>query len=196
MTHIQPKSRAELPELEPIMSMVEQSMGFVPNSFLTMAHWPEMLNSFSAMAGTILNSGEVDSGLKQLIAYVTSNAAGCRYCQAHTSHNAVKKGVVAEKVAHAFEFEQSDLFSDAERAALRVALYGGTTPNGVEQEHMSSLQAFFTDKQVVEIVGVISLFGFLNRWNDTMATTIEAAPSAAAAKMLVNTEWHPGKHKE
>jgi uncharacterized peroxidase-related enzyme len=195
MTHIKQLARADLPELEPVMGMVEQAMGFVPNSFLTMAHWPEMLHSFSTMAGTILNSGEVDGGLKQLIAYVTSNAAGCRYCQAHTSHNAEKKGIAAEKVAHAFEFEQSDLFSLAERAALRVALYGGTTPNGVEAEHMATLQAYFTDKQIVEIVGVISLFGFLNRWNDTMATTLETAPSAAASELLINTDWQPGKHK-
>ncbi len=194
MTHIEQMAREDLPELEPVMSMVEQAMGFVPNSFLTMAHWPEMLRSFSVMAGTILNAGEVDSGLKQLIAYVTSNAAGCRYCQAHTSHNAEKRGMAAEKVAHAFEFEQNPLFSEAERAALRIALYGGTVPNGVEAEHMIALQEHYTDKQIVEIVGVISLFGFLNRWNDTMATTLEAKPEAAAAELLSGTDWQPGKH--
>ena len=76
-----------------------------------------------------------------------------------------------------------------------MALYGGTTPNGVEAENMATLQAYFTDKQIVEIVGVISLFGFLNRWNDTMATTLETAPSAAASELLINTDWQPGKHK-
>ena len=194
MTHIHQLKREDVPELEPTMSMVEQAMGFVPNSFLTMAHWPEMLNSFSVMAGTILNTGEIDSGLKQLIAHVTSNAAGCRYCQAHTSHNAERKGVAFEKITHVFEFEQSDLFSEAERAALRVALYGGTVPNGIEPEHMVALQKHYSEKQIVEIVAVISLFGFLNRWNDTMATSLEADPMSAASTLLSNTDWTPGKH--
>jgi uncharacterized peroxidase-related enzyme len=194
MTHINQLSRESLPELEPIMGMVEQARGFVPNSFLTMAHWPELLNSFAAMAGTVLNSGDLDPGLKQLIAHVTSHAAGCRYCQAHTSHNAERRGISAEKIAHVFEFEQSELFTEAERAALRVALFGGTVPNGVEAEHFEALRQHFSEKEIVEIVGVISLFGFLNRWNDTFATTLEAEPTAAATNLLASTDWHPGKH--
>ncbi len=81
MTHITPKTRAELPELEPMFAGVEASMGFVPSSMLTMAHWPELLTSFGALGATVLGPGEVDPGLKQLIAFVISNAAGCRYCQ-------------------------------------------------------------------------------------------------------------------
>ena len=194
MTHIPQVSRADVPALEPIMGMVEQAMGFVPNSFLTMAHWPELLQTFSAMAGTVLNSGELDKGLKQLIAHVTSNAAGCRYCQAHTSHNAERRGIAAEKVSQAFEFEKSELFTDAERAALRVALYGGTVPNGVEAQHMEALKMYYSEKEIVEIVAVISLFGFLNRWNDTLATTLEAEPTAAASALLAQANWNAGKH--
>ena len=70
-------------------------------------------------AGTLLNSGKVNPGLKQMVAYVTSNAAGCRYCQAQTSNSVLKPGISAEKMARALEFDQSDLFSDAERASTR-----------------------------------------------------------------------------
>lgn len=87
MTHITTVSRESLPQLEPLFQAVEAGVGFVPNSMFTMAHWPELLQSFAGMAGAVLNSGELDPGLKQLIAFVSSNAAGCRYCQAHTSHN-------------------------------------------------------------------------------------------------------------
>jgi AhpD family alkylhydroperoxidase len=169
-------------------------MGFVPDSFFTMAHWPELLQHFMALAGTVLNSGEVDPGLKQMVAYVTSNAAGCRYCQTHTSHNAVKRGVSAEKMAHAFEFDQSDLFSAAERVALTVALHGGTVPNGVETLQMKVLLDHFGDRGVVEIVSVISLFGFLNRWNDTIATNLEPATLAFANQTLGAAGWQVGKH--
>ena len=46
-------------------------------------------------------------------------------------------------MSKAFEFDQSDLFSVAERAALRVALHGGTVPNGVETIHMGNAQGAF-----------------------------------------------------
>ena len=194
MTLITPKSRADLPELEPMFGMVDAAMGFVPESFLTMAHWPELLPSFAGFAGGVLNGGTLEPGLKNLISFVVSNAAGCRYCQAHTSHTAQVNGVTTEKIQAAFEFETSPLFNDAERAALRVALHAGMVPNAVEPEHMETLQAHYNEQQCVEIVATISLFGFLNRWNDTMATTLEAKPSAFADKLLGDKGWQAGKH--
>jgi len=169
-------------------------MGFVPDSMLTMAHWPELVQSFGALGATVLGSGEVDAGLKQLVAFVVSNAAGCRYCQAHTSATAERRGVSAEKIAAAFEFETSGEFSNAERAALRVAAHAGMVPNAVTPEHMQALEEHYNPKQVVEIVGVIALFGYLNRWNDTMATTLEAHPREFGAAHLANHGWQPGKH--
>ncbi len=192
MTLVPPLSREELPEMEPLFNMVEASMGFVPTSMLTMAHWPELLQTFGAFAGNVLNNGEVDPGLKQLIAFVISNAAGCRYCQAHTSHSAAKRGVSTEKINAAFEFETSELFDDAERAALRVALHAGMVPNAVEQEHMAELNQHYSPRQSVEIVAVISLFGYLNRWNDTMASTLEDTPVSFATENIPT--WEVGKH--
>jgi len=194
MTHVRPLARESLGELEPLFQGVEAAMGFVPASMLTMAHWPELLQSFAGLGGTVLGGGEVDAGLKQLVALVASNAAGCRYCQAHTSHSAERRGVSDEKIRAAFEYETSELFSDAERAALRVAAHAGMVPNAVESGHMATLAEHFSERQIVEIVAVIALFGFLNRWNDTMATTLEATPKAFAAEHLGSFGWAPGKH--
>lgn len=194
MALINPKSRDELAEFEPVFQMVEASMGFVPNSMLTMAHWPELLQAFAGLGGTVLAGGELEPELKQLIAFVVSNAAGCRYCQAHTSHSAERAGASEQKIQAAFEFESSDLFSEAERAALRVALHAGMNPNAVEPGHMSTLQQYFSEKQCVEIVAIISLFGFLNRWNDTMATTLEEGPRSFANAQLATNGWDVSKH--
>ena len=194
MTLVPPKSRSELADMEPIFQMVEASMGFVPTSMLTMAHWPELLSAFGGIAGTIIGGGELPGSLKQLIAFVVSNAAGCRYCQAHTSHSAEVNGVSPEKIQAAFEFETSDLFDDAERAALRVALHAGMVPNAVEDGHMEELRKHYSDRQCVEIVATISLFGYLNRWNDTMATTLEDKPKGFAETNLSAAGWQAGKH--
>ncbi|MDA9680114.1 carboxymuconolactone decarboxylase family protein [Gammaproteobacteria bacterium] len=180
--------------MEPIFEGVEATMGFIPNSMLTMAHWPELLQSFGGFASGIIDGGELDCGLKRLIAFVVSNTAGCRYCQAHTSHSAEINGVSLNKIQAAFEFENSPLFTAAEKAALRVALHAGMTPNAVEADHMDALRKHYSDKQCVEVVAVISLFGFLNRWNDTMATTLEDKPRAFASETLAEDGWDVGKH--
>ena len=195
MTHITPKQRDELSELEPMLQMVEASMGFLPTSMMTMAHWPELTQAFGGLGATVLNSGELDAGLKQMIAFAVSNAAGCRYCQAHTANSAQKNNVSVEKIKAVFEFETNDLFSEQEKAALRVAVHAGMVPNAVETEHMNELSRHFSEKQAVEVVAVISLFGFLNRWNDTMATTLESSPKSFAADQLASQGWVAGKHE-
>jgi uncharacterized peroxidase-related enzyme len=195
MTHIIPKKREDIPELEPMLQMVEASMGFLPTSMMTMAHWPELAQVVGGLGATVLNSGELNAGLKQMIAFAVSNAAGCHYCQAHTANSAEKNNVSADKIKAIFEFETSDLFSEQEKAALRVAVHAGMVPNAVETEHMNELSRHFSDKQVIEVVAVISLFGFLNRWNDTMATTLENSPKRFAAVQLASHGWVAGKHE-
>jgi len=194
MANIEVQSRTELSDLADLFELVESSMGFVPNSFLTMSRWPELLRSFTGMAGLVLSSGSVDLGLKQLVAFVCSTSAGCRYCQAHTSHSATRRGVREEKITAAFEYETSVLFSDAERAALRLAAHAGMNPNATEPVHFDALKEHFSDQEIVEIVGVISLFGFLNRWNDTMATELEEAPLNFGQNVLSENGWVAGKH--
>ena len=194
MSHIEPLERGALPEFEPLFDLVEASMGFVPNSFLTMARWPELLQSFSTYAGTVMNSGEVSTELKQLVAFVVSQSAGCRYCQAHTSHGAEKKGITAEKIAAAFEFETSPLFDAAEKAALGLALHAGMVPNAAEPAHFDALKDHFSERQIVAIVAVLALFGSLNRWNDTLATMLEDEPTSFAISTLQNHGWTLGKH--
>jgi hypothetical protein len=38
------------------------------------------------------------------------------------------------------------------------------------------------------------MFGFLSRWNDTMATPLEAVPLAVAVKAAGDKGWSAGKH--
>jgi AhpD family alkylhydroperoxidase len=138
--------------------------------------------------------GLIDRGLAQMIANVTSHSAGCRYCQAHTGAHAAAAGVDAEKIAKVWEFESSDLFDDAERAALRVARDAGLAPNLVTDSHFEDLAEHYSEEQIIQIVATIGLFGYLNRWNDTMATTLEEEPTYFASRHLSAAGWEAGKH--
>lgn len=189
MGAISTKSMEDNPALEPLMQSIAGAMGFVPNSTLTMAHWPELLNAFSHLAMTVLQTGEVSGELKQLVALVASRAAGCRYCQAHTAHSAHNAGASEEKIAAAFEFESSPLFSDRERSALRFAWHAALQPCAVENEDYSQLKECFSEREIVEIAAVVSLFGFLNRWNDSLGTDLEDSPRTFAEKTLSARGW-------
>lgn len=183
MARISTLARDTLPDFEPMFQVLDNTMGYIPNNFLSMAHWPELLGTFSGMAATILKTGEVDAGLKQLVALVASTANGCHYCQAHTSHSASTLGVPTQKIDAVFEFETSALFSAAERAALRLAWHAALQPNASTDADFEALGIHFSEREIVEIVAVISLFGFLNRWSDTMRSDLEVKPLEFATSM-------------
>ena len=196
MPRITPKKREELPDLEGVFERAERALGFVPNSFFLMGRVPGILNAFSRLSREVIGvPGKVPLPLKRLIAHVASRSAGCQYCMAHTAEAAASMdGVEPEKIAAAFEFERNPLFSDAERAALTVAQAAGQVPNAVSDSDFIELKKHFDEDQIVEIVAVICLFGWLNRFNDTMATELEQTPRAFAETTLAPSGWQVGKH--
>jgi uncharacterized peroxidase-related enzyme len=195
MGHVRPVERSQLGEFEKIFGRFERAMGYVPNSLFVMGHRPDLLEAFSRLAGVITGPGLVDRGLKQLVALVASGVSGCRYCQAHTASLAKNYGVEDARVSAVWQFEQSDLFSDAERSALRLARDAAQQPNQSSPAHFAELSQHFDEKQIVEIVAVIGLFGFLNRWNDTLATDLEDEPFDFASRHLGAAGWEPGRHR-
>lgn len=194
MAHIEPLSRAELAEFEPVFAMIEKVMGFVPNSLLTLGRSPEILRGFGALSGAVLGSSRIPADLRQLVAFVASTAAGCRYCQAHTSHGAEKAGVAGAKIEAAFAFETSPLFDARERAALRLARDAALQPSVVTAAHFDALRPHFDEREIVDLVAIISLFGWLNRWNDTMATQLESPAVRFGDRHLAGGGWSVGKH--
>ncbi len=186
--------RADLSEYEELFSSIEGHLGVLPNSTLTMAHRPEIMTAFANLNAAVMGPGAVDAQLKQLVALMVSSAATCRYCQAHTADVAHQRGVTEAKIEALFEHQTSDLFDDAERAALTLAEGAGHVPNQVTDEQFAALREHFSDEQVVELVAVMSVFGYLNRWNDTMATTLESSPLAFAGDHLQADGWTVGKH--
>jgi uncharacterized peroxidase-related enzyme len=196
VANLDPLRREDLPELEELFQHYDETLSFVPNSLYTMARRPEILRAFSDLITQIWRTGTLPIELKPLLAVVSSQAAGCRYCQAHEAVDARKRGVDADKIAAVWEFETSPLFSEAERSALRLARDASLQPNLATSEHFGALREHYSEGEIVEIMAVISLFGFLNRWNDTMATQLEEEPLAVASEIYGETRWNPGKHRK
>ena len=166
-----------------LIDNAENLMGFVPNDALVMARQPALLSAMWSLVAAIYGPGEVDNGLKRLIGEAASKAAGCFYCSAHAAHGAREQGVSQEKIEAVWTFEDSDLFTEAERAAINLAMKAGVIPNEASDEDFERLKAFFTENQIIEIVAVVAMFGFFNRWNTTLGTQIESTPMTTVSEM-------------
>jgi alkylhydroperoxidase family enzyme len=155
--------------------------------------WQQIANHVPPPEDPALN---VEPALLQLAAFAVSVGAGCRYCQAHTAHTLEKMtDLPAAKVADLLQYEHSPHYSPHERAVVALALASSESPNAAEPRHFAALREHFSTRQIVQIVSILGLFGFLNRWNDTMATTLEDAPLNFASGSLSSLEWAPGKHQ-
>ena len=78
---------------------------------------------------------------------------------------------------------------------MRLAYKASLLPNEASDEDFAELAKHFDEGQVVEIVASVALFGFLNRWNDTMSTELETLPKQVAERALQDTDWEVGKHQ-
>ncbi len=194
MANMEPLRREDHPELETLFQLYDDTLSFVPNSLFTMARRPEILVAFSELITRIWRTGTLPQYLKPLIGIVSSIAAGCRYCQAHEAVDARMRGVDDEKIAAIWDFERSPLYDDAERTALRFARDASLVPNEVTTDGFEAMRAHWDDGQIVEVLAVVGLFGFLNRWNDTMATDLEDVPRAFARDRY-GGRWSSGKHQ-
>jgi uncharacterized peroxidase-related enzyme len=183
------------PELKDAFETYRKSLGFIPNSVLIMQRKPKMVQALAQLTASVWEpNGKVDRGFKRLVAHVASRTAGCQYCMAHTAGGALHFGVDEAKVAAVWDYQTSPLYSPAERAALDLAVAAGTVPNAATDEMFAELKKYWTEEQIVEIVGVIAVFGFLNRWNDTLATPLEDEPVEVGERLLSARGWQVGKH--
>ncbi len=183
------------PEVAQLATFFNETLGFCPNSVLTMQHRPAIATAFIELNKAVMaNQGRVTSALKRLIGYISSHAAGCQYCQAHTILAAERYGAEQQQLDHIWEYATHPAFSDAERAALAFAVAASAVPNAVNESISHTLRQHWTEGEIVEILGVVSLFGYLNRWNDSMGTHLEEGAVAAGRQHLAGRGWNPGKH--
>jgi uncharacterized peroxidase-related enzyme len=182
-------------ETRKLAEFFNETLGFCPNSILTMQHRPAISKAFINLNMAVMeNNGRVTSALKRLIGWVSSNAAGCRYCQAHTIRAAERYGAEQEQLDNIWEYKTHPAFSEAERAALDFSLAASVIPNAVNDTIKTNLYTYWNEGEIVEMLGVISLFGYLNRWNDSMGTTIESSAIESAELYLGKHDWEIGKH--
>jgi len=188
---VAPARREDVPDLEPIFRKFEENTGTLPNNLLVMARRPALLRARAAMMEA-LKETTLDRQIRDLVFLMASLTVGCRYCRAHRTNAMLRRGTHEEKLRAVWDFEASPLFTDRERAALRLARDAALVPNAVTDEHFVELRRYFTEDEIVDIVAQACNAAWSNRWNDTMATPLEPDPLASMAK--VDPSWKPGRN--
>ncbi|MBT4780493.1 MAG: carboxymuconolactone decarboxylase family protein [Polaribacter sp.] len=182
-------------ETKELAEFFNETLGFCPNSVLTMQRRPAISKAFINLNKAVMaNEGRVTSALKRLIAWVSSNATGCRYCQAHAIRAAERYGAEQAQLENVWEYRTHPAFSAAERAALDFSLAASMVPNAVDANIKTALYAHWNEGEIVEMLGVISLFGYLNRWNDSMGTILEEDAIESGDQYLGKHGFEVGKH--
>ena len=180
-------------ELNKLIDFYNETLGFCPNSIKTMFMRPPIAYAFINLNKAVMeNKGNVTSKIKRLIGYLTSTVTGCNYCRAHTISAAERYGSNSDQLNEIWDFRKSKRFNEKEKAAFEFAIAASSIPNKVDEQISSELKKYWDDGEIVEILGVISLFGFLNRWNDSMGTPIEDG-ALESGKAYIK-DWHPDKH--
>ncbi len=192
---VKPLDRTANKEAETMAAFYEETLGFTPNSLFTMMHRPRIAAAFLEMNQAVMeNKGRVTSALKRQIAYLSSMTTGCRYCEAHAIRAAVRYGSEEDKLQNIWEYKTYAAFSDAERAAFDLAIAASQVPNAVNDEVAENMRRYWNEGEIVEIMGVIALFGYLNRWNDSMGTQLEDPAANDGQNLLGKAGWNIGKH--
>ena len=162
---------------------------------LEIFRWPELMHLFRDMVELVMVSPtNLPRQLRSELFTMASVAGGCQHCQAHGAYTLHLMGVDPDRIRDIWTFEQSSEFTEAEKAALRLARDGALVPNNVEPGHFADLRRHYSDRQVVEMLAVISLAGWFNRWNNSIATVTDSESVVWAEANLKAVGWELGKH--
>jgi alkylhydroperoxidase family enzyme len=157
--------------------------------------WPELMNTFKNLVELVMvSSTNLSRQLRSELFTMASIGGGCQHCQAHGAYTLHLMGVDPERIRDIWTFEHSDTFSEAEKAALRLARDGAQVPNMVDPGHFDELRRHYSDRQIVEMLAVISLAGWYNRWNNSIATVTDKESVDWAVENLKAVGWDLGKH--
>jgi AhpD family alkylhydroperoxidase len=115
--------------------------------------------------------GGAPASVLELVHLRASQINGCSACIFGGIHSAKKSGETDERLHQVVAWRESDLFTDAERAALAMAEAAtrlADRPDAVTDEIWAEAAKHFDESQLAAIVLMISLTNLFNRLNTTV----------------------------
>ncbi|MEO0399069.1 MAG: hypothetical protein AAF224_06545 [Pseudomonadota bacterium] len=167
------------------------------------------LGTLGMDAFTLQRDRAITLQMKWSLFFVYQLASGCVHCQAHGAYGtfqeveddylydkvpAAEMPMVAKKIRSLMDFERSEHFSDAEKAAFRLARDAGTLPGRTTAAHIEELRRHYSDREIQEIISTLVLTPWLSTIMQSQATVTDQRSMAWSMRHLGPAGWNPGVH--
>lgn len=143
----------------------EQDTKKVPEWVKVMAHSPEIVKEFTELFKVIMGKGEIEHYLKWKIAYTISEMLRCPFCVDVTAKMLKKFGATEELIV---KIKETKDLPEQEREILELVKDITADAHLDKPEIVEKLKKKLTEAQIIEIVSVIGLFNYINRFNNTL----------------------------
>lgn len=164
MALIDPVEKGQANEIaQAVYNNFEEKAGSVPEWVKVMAHRPEILKNFVSLFGSIMESGKIERSLKWKIAYTVSNTLRCEFCVDVTSKMLKKMGATEEEMDN---IKNLNSVSDEEKEILEMVKDITLDGNLDSPEILAKMKEKMSEAELVELISVIGLFNYINRFNN------------------------------
>jgi len=156
------------PGIQRVFEAFWTSRGNVPKLFRILAHRPPLFETFTAHFDAVMGEGRLPIRFKELVAVRVSQLNGCRYCLGSHTVLAKKFGATDAELASLQDVAASSL-SEAERDSILFAEKMTRDHRSIRQADFDRLRAHWETDQIVELLCVIGIFNYLNRFAESLA---------------------------
>ena len=144
----------------------EKETGKVPEWVKVMAHRPEILKEFVELFKAIMGKGTIEPLLKWKIAFVVSQTLKCPFCL-DVSEKMLRKFGATEEIIQ--KIKTGEISSPEEKEILELVKDVTLDGHLDQPEIFEKLKGKFSPAQIIEIISVMGLFNYINRFNNTLA---------------------------
>lgn len=160
------------PEVKAMFDEVLSKWPRVPNLYRTLGHAPDMLRAWLDMAWPLRTKATTSRRVRELMILRGARITRTAYEWAQHVPLALAAGVTQDEVDALMDERDADSFSDAEKAALRLA--GEITAGpAASEECMQALKAFYSESEIVELVLTASFYVCVGRALTSLQVPLE-----------------------
>ena len=130
------------------------------------ARSPRVFVTLALLYGAIdRHSSPLEPALRTLVIVRVSQINWCPFCVDINSGVALKRGISEEKLSQLSSFEESDLYTGREKAALSYAEAVTHADQAPTDGHFLRLREHFDDDGIIELTGLIAFQNLSSKFN-------------------------------
>ena len=148
----------------------EEEKKKVPEWIKVMAHRPEILKEFRELFNVIMSTGEIEPLLKWQIAYCVSETLKCPFCVDVTIKMLKKLGASEDIIG---KVKKTRDLPEKEKEILQLVKEVTLKAHVCTPELFKKLKRDLSSPEIVEVISIICLFNYINRFNNTFCVLPE-----------------------